>query len=162
MAALTTLSIARRCIPARYLAWYLALFLAFTLTGLAGSLACTGADAPAGENTGPPPVGAPVSNPEPPSFAAGEALFNGNCALCHGQKAVGTQAGPPLIHKVYEPGHHPDFSFHNAVNKGVRAHHWPYGDMPPVLGLSPQDVENIICYVRQLQQAQGIEVRNSC
>ena len=97
-----------------------------------------------------------------PSFSAGETLFNANCAVCHGERAAGAESGPPLVHRVYEPGHHPDFAFHNAVQKGVPSHHWLFGDMPPVANLSEEDVSHIICYVRELQRAEGIFVRDAC
>ncbi len=87
---------------------------------------------------------------------AGEELFNANCSVCHGANASGTGQGPPLIHKIYEPGHHPDFSIRNAVRQGVREHHWVFGDMAPVAGVSSDDVEKIICYVREMQKANGI------
>ena len=58
------------------------------------------------------------------SARAGEDLFDANCSLCHGVNAAGTHQGPPLIHKVYTPGHHSDFSIRNAVRRGVRQHHW--------------------------------------
>ena len=87
---------------------------------------------------------------------AGEDLFNANCSLCHGVNAAGTHQGPPLIHKIYEPGHHSDFSIRNAVRRGVRQHHWQFGDMPPVAGISADDEEKIICYVREMQRANGI------
>ena len=96
------------------------------------------------------------------SFSAGETLFNANCALCHGERAAGAESGPPLVHRVYEPGHHPNFAFHNAVQRGVPSHHWQFGDMPPVANLSEEDVNDIICYVRELQQAEGIFVRDAC
>ena len=86
----------------------------------------------------------------------GESLFGANCAICHGPAAVGTQTGPPLVHPIYNPNHHPDFSFHNAVNNGVPQHHWVFGDMAPRPGLSEGDVNNIICYIRQLQVNEGI------
>lgn len=86
----------------------------------------------------------------------GEALFNANCSACHGIDAVGTSLGPPLVHRVYHPGHHPDFSIRNAVAQGVPQHHWPFGDMAPVAGLASDDVEDIICYVRQRQRQAGI------
>ncbi|MGR3582900.1 MAG: c-type cytochrome, partial [Pseudooceanicola nanhaiensis] len=44
-----------------------------------------------------------------------------------------------------------------AVQNGVRAHHWKFGDMPPQTGLTPSDVANIVAYVRELQRANGIE-----
>lgn len=86
----------------------------------------------------------------------GEELFNANCSACHGVGAVGTSLGPPLIHRVYHPGHHPDFSIRNAVAQGVPQHHWPFGDMAPVPGVEEQDVEKVICYIRQTQRAEGV------
>ena len=90
------------------------------------------------------------------SARAGETLFNANCTLCHGANAAGTHQGPPLIHKIYEPGHHSDFSFRNAVRRGVRQHHWQFGDMPPVTTVSTAEVAQITCYIREMQRANGI------
>lgn len=86
----------------------------------------------------------------------GERLFAENCAACHGAAADGTNSGPPLVHRLYEPGHHPDISFQSAVKNGVIAHHWDFGDMPPVAGLSQEEVAQIIAYVRDLQREGGI------
>ncbi len=87
---------------------------------------------------------------------AGESLFNAKCSLCHGSNAAGTNQGPPLVDRVYEPGHHPDVSIRVAVRQGVRQHHWSYGNMLPVPSVSEDDVEKIICYVREMQRANGI------
>ncbi|MEX2324729.1 MAG: cytochrome c [Nitriliruptoraceae bacterium] len=86
----------------------------------------------------------------------GASLFANHCAACHGSVGQGTSSGPPLVHIVYEPGHHSDASFHLAVTQGVRAHHWEFGDMPPVVGLDRADVDDIIAYVRDLQREAGI------
>ena len=86
----------------------------------------------------------------------GAELFAANCSECHGATAGGTSQGPPLVDKIYEPGHHADFSFVRAVDLGSPQHHWSFGDMEPVPGLSPEDVNKIICYVRELQYANGI------
>jgi len=86
----------------------------------------------------------------------GAALFATNCAACHGTGAAGSDKGPPLVHKIYEPSHHDDGSFYRAVHQGVRGHHWSFGDMPPVPGVSDAEVEAIITYVRELQRAAGI------
>ena len=86
----------------------------------------------------------------------GAQLFADNCARCHGDAADGTNMGPPLVHRLYEPGHHPDFSFQNAVKNGVISHHWEFGDMPPVAGLTEDEVTQIIAYVRDLQREGGI------
>ena len=92
-----------------------------------------------------------------PAAREGERAFNARCALCHGAGAAGgTGIGPPLVHPIYEPGHHQDFAFRNAVRNGVTAHHWEFGNMPPVPGVSDAEIESIICYVRELQRAAGI------
>lgn len=93
---------------------------------------------------------------------AGREVFNARCALCHGSNAAGSGQGPPLVHRIYEPGHHQDFAFRNAVRNGVMAHHWQFGDMPPVPGLSDNDIEQLICYVRELQRANGIFAGSPC
>ena len=87
---------------------------------------------------------------------AGARLFAENCAVCHGENATGTDQGPPLLHKVYEPGHHLDRLFQRAVTHGVMSHHWHFGHMFPVPGLSQKDVAEIIAFVRELQRANGI------
>jgi len=86
----------------------------------------------------------------------GAETFEANCTECHGATAGGTSEGPPLVHIYYEPGHHADFSFHIAVQRGSPQHHWEFGDMDPVPGLSDEEVNEIICYVRELQYANGI------
>ncbi len=87
---------------------------------------------------------------------AGSLLFSENCADCHGENASGTENGPPLIHKYYEPNHHGDGAFYLAVRQGVRAHHWQFGNMPPVEGLEEEDIGHIVAFVREVQRANGI------
>lgn len=97
-----------------------------------------------------------VSTPTPAEYVAGEQLFDANCSVCHGQRAVGTQQGPPLVHVIYESSHHSDVAFYRAAQIGVRAHHWNFGDMSPVAGTSQDDVRQIVSYVRWLQREAGI------
>lgn len=87
----------------------------------------------------------------------GEELFAANCAACHGPAATGSDAGPPLVHEVYEPSHHGDVSFLLAVQNGVQPHHWEFGPMPAVPGLDVDEVADIVAYVRALQRQAGIE-----
>lgn len=90
--------------------------------------------------------------------ALGKAAFEANCASCHGKDAAGHLGkGPPLVHRIYEPGHHGDTAFLMAANRGVQAHHWEFGNMPPVKGLTKADIANIVAYVRELQRENGIE-----
>lgn len=87
----------------------------------------------------------------------GEIAFNAHCAACHGVNAAGRDGvAPPLVHKIYEPSHHGDEAFQRAVALGVQAHHWPFGNMAAVAGLSRADVGTIVSYVRALQVANGI------
>lgn len=89
--------------------------------------------------------------------AIGQRIFDNACAACHGSNAVGVEgAGPPLIHVIYEPSHHADESFQRAVAMGVRSHHWQFGDMPPIEGLTRGDVAMVIDYIREIQRANGI------
>ncbi|PTW62348.1 cytochrome c [Breoghania corrubedonensis] len=89
--------------------------------------------------------------------SAGETLFNDNCAACHGENATGTDQGPPFLNPIYKPSHHGDMSFYMAAMRGVRAHHWPYGDMPAQTQITQEEVRPIIAYVRALQRANGID-----
>ncbi len=86
----------------------------------------------------------------------GESVYNNRCAKCHGVRGVGTDTGPPLVHKIYHLNHHGDFSFNLAVSRGVRAHHWKFGNMEKVEGVSRVEVEGIIEYIRALQREAGI------
>lgn len=87
---------------------------------------------------------------------SGEVAFNANCAACHGTNGGGTDQGPPLIHRIYEPGHHGDMSFLLAAQNGVRAHHWRFGNMPPVEGITETQIRWIVKYIREIQTANGI------
>lgn len=96
--------------------------------------------------------------PQPPeTVERGKALYAENCAECHGEDLRGTDQGPSFLSPVYEPGHHADGAFLLAVQAGARAHHWNFGDMPPVEGLTADDVEAIVAYVRETQRTEGFE-----
>lgn len=86
----------------------------------------------------------------------GEKSFDENCVSCHGKHAVGSDKGPPLIHDYYNPGHHADGAFYLAVARGVRQHHWNFGNMPPQPQVPESQVRMIVQYVRELQVANGI------
>ena len=94
--------------------------------------------------------------PVPAELASGERLFEASCARCHGERASGAETGPPLVHVIYRPSHHADAAFHRAVRLGVLPHHWGYGRMPPVDGLTEAQVDSIVAYVRWLQRKAGI------
>jgi mono/diheme cytochrome c family protein len=105
---------------------------------------------------GAPPAPAVGGGAVPAQFQAGEAKFNAHCSACHGPRASGTQQGPPLVHKIYEPNHHGDAAFLRAAEFGVKAHHWEFGNMPKIDGVTAADVEQITRYIRWLQRQAGI------
>lgn len=87
----------------------------------------------------------------------GSTLYAANCAECHGEDLRGTDKGPSHLSEVYEPGHHSDEAFLVAVALGVAPHHWNFGPMPPVEGLTEGDVEAIVAFVREAQRVEGFE-----
>jgi mono/diheme cytochrome c family protein len=78
-----------------------------------------------------------------PVAREGREAFDRRCAACHGEHASGSAVGPPLVHLVYRPAHHADAAFALAVQRGVAAHHWRFGDMPPQPGVRPEEIEKI-------------------
>jgi len=93
----------------------------------------------------------------PEEFQKGETTFNRYCAACHGLAAAGTDHGPTFIDRIYQPSHHADQSFILAPRMGARAHHWNYGDMPKIEGVTDDDLNRIIGYIRWLQRQAGIK-----
>ena len=88
----------------------------------------------------------------PLEFVKGQILYEKYCSSCHGQNLDGTGQGPPLVHPYYKPSHHGDQSFYRAVLKGVRQHHWNFGDMAPVAGMTPGKVDAVVPFVRYYQR----------
>lgn len=112
---------------------------------------------PAGSGRAGPPIVSVTVPALSGGAAEGEIAFNDNCAVCHGKDAAGQEGvAPPLVHKIYEPNHHGDMAFVVAARRGVRAHHWPFGDMPPVPDVTDEELVRIVTYVRTLQRANGI------
>jgi mono/diheme cytochrome c family protein len=92
-----------------------------------------------------------------PVALQGQQAFDRHCATCHGPRAQGSPAGPPLVHVVYRSAHHADVAFTLAVRRGVVAHHWRFGGMPALPAVSEPEIGAITRYVRELQRFNGIE-----
>lgn len=93
--------------------------------------------------------------PEPGSaeeLALGQEVFEQNCATCHGEELRGGLAGPPLVHEIYAPDHHPDSAIRAAIANGVQPHHWDFAGMPPIPGLEAHEVDAVIAFVRDTQR----------
>ena len=92
----------------------------------------------------------------PFQYSLGVKHYQDKCASCHGQWGKGTEVGPPLMHPFYKPSHHNDASFYRAALSGVQAHHWNFGNMPAVKGITEKEVGSIISFIRWLQHEKGI------
>ncbi len=90
------------------------------------------------------------------TLRSGKALYEKHCAKCHGLGGRGTDKGPPFLDRVYRPSHHADMAFRLAVLNGVRAHHWRFGNMPPIKDVGMAELGMIIRYVRHIQREAGI------
>ena len=98
-----------------------------------------------------------VKTPEmDPALNVGKMNYDVYCASCHGANTAGTDKGPTFLHRVYHPGHHGDAAFLKVPKQGAPAHHWKFGDMKPVKGVTDAQLETIVRYIRALQKANGI------
>ena len=88
----------------------------------------------------------------PFSLAKGQVLYEKYCSSCHGLQLDGTNEGPPLVHPFYKPSHHGDKSFYRAALQGTKQHHWNFGDMKPVEGMTRKKMDSLVPYVRYYQQ----------
>ena len=88
----------------------------------------------------------------PFQMAKGQFLYEKYCSSCHALDLAGTSEGPPLIHPFYKPSHHGDRAFYRAALRGVQQHHWEFGDMPPVQGITQGKLDHIVPYIRFYQQ----------
>jgi len=95
----------------------------------------------------------PVQDPQ--LAAEGEPLYQASCAACHGSDLRGTAVGPPHLSVIYNPEHHGDGAFAVAAVNGVKAHHFSFGNMPPIAGITEGDFARILAYVRETQRTEG-------
>jgi mono/diheme cytochrome c family protein len=126
--------------------------LATTLVAAAGLAAASGAGLAQSDAIYPDP-----KEPEmTPGLQLGAMNYGVYCASCHGKTGGGSDKGPTFIHKVYHPGHHGDGAFFVASKRGARAHHWKFGEMKPVAGVTDAQIELIVEYIRAVQRANGL------
>ena len=82
----------------------------------------------------------------------GQLLYEKYCSSCHGLQLNGSDKGPPLLHPFYKPSHHGDKAFYRAALQGAKQHHWEFGNMPPVEGMTTKKMDKLVPYVRYYQQ----------
>lgn len=90
------------------------------------------------------------------SLKSGKFLYTLKCSACHGDKTQGTDRGPTFQSRIYHPNHHGDEAFFRAARDGARAHHWKFGDMPPVENITDEQIASIVAYIRAVQQANDV------
>lgn len=114
------------------------------VAGIVGVIVATG-----GGDEGPPAPGSPEE------LAFGEEVFADNCQTCHGPRAAGGLAGPPLVHEMYQDLE--DADIRAAVANGKAQENWQFAPMPPI-PIDEDEVAAVIAYVRhEQQQAWGAE-----
>lgn len=96
-----------------------------------------------------------ASTPEA-RLAQGVEVFDANCATCHGEDLLGTFVGPPLLHEIYAPDRLADDDIRAAIANGVTPKNWDFSGMPAFPGLSTDDVDALIEYIRSSQRAAGL------
>ena len=84
--------------------------------------------------------------------AAGEVVYQANCAGCHGSGGDGAEQGPPLVHEMYAEAVFSDAALVSAVRSGASTDAWDFPVMPAMPGLSATDVSDVLAYVRELQE----------
>ena len=99
----------------------------------------------------------PASTAAELAIPDGAEVYQQYCAECHGVGLRGTDEGPSQLSIIYEPNHHGDYAYRVAIREGTREHHWWFGDMPPVEGISDLEIEKVISFIRAEQQRLGFE-----
>ena len=92
----------------------------------------------------------------PFELGKGQMLYEKYCSSCHGAQLSGSDKGPPLIHPFYKPSHHGDRAFYHAVQQGSQQHHWEFGNMLPVEGMTAKKMDSVVPFVRYYQKQKGL------
>jgi mono/diheme cytochrome c family protein len=78
----------------------------------------------------------------------GKAIFDGNCAMCHGQDGKGNGPASSAFHPPPKDFHLPSFWQGNATKKITDTIENGYNQMP-ALNLSPSQIKEVINYMEQ-------------
>ena len=66
-----------------------------------------------------------IPQPSPglmPNPVQGKALYAQHCASCHGADLKGSNQGPPMLHRIYEPSHHADMAITVTITVKGKVH----------------------------------------
>jgi mono/diheme cytochrome c family protein len=84
----------------------------------------------------------------PAQSADGKAIFDGNCAMCHGQDGKGNGPASSAFHPKPKDFHLPSFWQGNVKETITSTIKNGYNQMPPV-NLSPPQINEVINYMEQ-------------
>ena len=87
------------------------------------------------------------------AITAGKRVFDATCTACHGPGGVGTERAPALDTGRFTHGGE-DFEVFQTIQKGV-----PGTQMPPFGSLSPEQLWQLVSYVRSLSQVSSATVK---
>jgi mono/diheme cytochrome c family protein len=83
--------------------------------------------------------------------AAGEEVYQAECAECHGEAGEGTADGSPLVDPLYLAPGFTDRKLARAVREGAPQEHWDFGAMPGLRYLTDRQISDVVAYVRRMQ-----------
>lgn len=81
----------------------------------------------------------------------GQRSYAANCAQCHGVDLAGTERGPSLLLEVYGPDELADADIASAIRNGVDQRLFEFGPMAGNGGLSDEQIDAIVTFVREEQ-----------
>ena len=88
----------------------------------------------------------------PEASGRGAALYQANCAACHGAELEGSSRGPSLLDPMYVSPDFPDAEIADAIRNGVDSG-GDFGAMEAIGRLSDEQIALIIAFIREQQGA---------
>lgn len=83
----------------------------------------------------------------------GQAIYEANCAVCHGAALEGNDRGPSLLDPVYASDQMSDERIRSAVRNGIEQTRWEFGPMLALGGLGDAQIDEVIGFIRASQNA---------
>lgn len=87
--------------------------------------------------------------------AAGEQVYGDYCGACHGRDFEGSIQGPSHLDAKYDPATTTDEDYRNAIRNGAEESTYDFGRMPAIRSLDDQQIEDVIAYIRSVQEERG-------
>lgn len=88
-------------------------------------------------------------------LAAGEQSYMDFCGSCHGRNFEGSAAGPSQLDPHFAPETTSDDAFRAAITNGAPEEHFDFTPMPAIGSLDDSEIDNVIAYVRGVQEERG-------